>query len=175
MKKILLLLVVILFLGCGKTLEEKSYLLIKKHINENVDDLTFYEEISTTPLDSLFTHYALQPEVHEWLNAAKRESEEADIITALANAIKPFAYFDRNSAVELKNYARKLKKHGENMKAYSDSIDVFKQSFVPTFVGLTRTHKYRSKDQDGNITIKTIDFVFNDDYSEIEPFSPRME
>ncbi len=128
MKKPILTLIVVcglFFGGCKKTLEEKAHRLIHKYINENVDDISSYEEISTSPIDSLFTNYGLQPEITEYLREAKKQSDEIKILTALSEAVKPFAYFHRPSAIELGDYGRKIKQHAEILGAYNDSIQIF--------------------------------------------------
>lgn len=167
MKAFFAILTVILLLSCSFTQEQKARKLIRKYISENVDDIKSYEKVSTSDIDSFFTSYHNQQEYLYFMNMADAELHESNAVKALAESVRPFASSNISAGRKLDKYASLMMEHSKAARAYLDSAMVFEKNYVPEYVGPSIIHKFRSKDRNGAITLKSMLFIFDNDITEI--------
>lgn len=128
-----------------------------------------------SPIDSAFSSLENNELFKHYDEMFTQLQEECEILHTLADALKPFAYFDANAKAEMLNYAMQMKINGAKMGEYADSVRILESSFVPEFLGFNLSHKFRAKNEDGILTIYNYLFCFDKDITEILAAIPYKE
>ncbi len=181
-KFLLSTLLMLLFIGCSTGNNEEK--LIKKYLNEHLNDIDSYSPVSFSSTDTLKTEWKLPVNLEQDFNALIKCADRINAsgysninVTSDANYhIKELDKFNEPKYQNLYSGKKKedfykeiemWKKLWVEFKRYQDIIYDSKNSFVPQFIGWKVVHKYRAKNKNGGVELKEEAFYFDKEKTRI--------
>jgi len=175
MKKIIIIALMAMFVGCAPKPEQVAQNLIKEYLQKTLDDPSSYEAVEFGQLDTI---------KHLWVDYAAELQEqieaEENIIEMYQKSIKTYqgyiADYKKMAYIDTRKYIADLEKEIDGDKksitehsAQLDSlkVEISKEAEWEEFKGLRMTHSFRSVTPLGKMLLK-LEFKFDKALTTVE-------
>lgn len=164
MKKIIIIALMAMFVGCAPKPEKVAQDLIKGYLQKTLDDPTTYEAVEFGQLDTikhLWVDYAagLQARVDRWEASIERGLKDVEYWENFAR---------RNGTDEsdfINRYKAAIQRERDSIAVYNDMLS--KEAEWEEFKGLKMTHSFRSVTPLGKMLLK-LEFKFDKALTAVE-------
>lgn len=191
MKKFLVYLTAILFLAsCAPSNDKRAKDLIEAYLKENLNDFASYESMSFSSLDSLFSVFRFheQHQMERYLKEIREERKkifENDKRAKNANNRaqrdkhlpdnykRNMLYYDNLMKI-IKTSEKEIERNQNEYNRLKNKKEDEFNSFQPSFIGWSLSHKFRATNAFGAKIINEMIFYFDRDVFEItHDFTPE--
>jgi len=150
----------VVFVGCKQqSNEERAKKLIAEWMNENIDDISNYQPVSFSELDSVFTEFIDTDEYLKLFNLASiggPYDRRRAFFQELANIERDFRNFSQQQV-----YLDSVRFYINKAREVLALIDEKSEAYAGEFVGWIMTHRFRASNALGAIIMQEMDFYFD--------------
>lgn len=175
MKKIIIIVLLAMFVGCAPKPEKVAQDLIKGYLQKTLDDPTTYEAVEFGQLDTikhLWVDYAaeLQEQIEAHEKIVELYQEYIKTYKGYIADYKTMAYIDTRRYIadlekDIEGYKKSITEHSAQLDSLK--VEISKEAEWEEFKGLQMMHSFRSVTPLGKMLLK-LTFKFDKELTKVE-------